>query len=98
MPPYTAAVLSDQDLGDIYSYLVAIPPLPDPAAAGILNNDWTISGIDLGGRRFCGDTQFGGQHERRAALVVVIFDLAVHALEAFGRDDLAGFFNRPYRA
>jgi mono/diheme cytochrome c family protein len=39
MPPYTAAVLSDQDLGDIYSYLVTIPPLPDPAAAGILNNE-----------------------------------------------------------
>jgi ubiquinol-cytochrome c reductase cytochrome c subunit len=37
MPPYTAVVLSDHDLGDIYAYLVTIPPLPDPEAAAILN-------------------------------------------------------------
>jgi ubiquinol-cytochrome c reductase cytochrome c subunit len=37
MPPYTAVVLSEQDLGDIYAYLVTIPPLPDPDAAAILN-------------------------------------------------------------
>jgi len=38
MPPYTTVVLSDQDLGDIYAYLVAIPPLPDPKAAVILDH------------------------------------------------------------
>lgn len=31
MPPYTAKVVSDQDLADIYSYLSSIPP-PIPAA------------------------------------------------------------------
>jgi mono/diheme cytochrome c family protein len=38
MPPYTTVVLSDRDLGDIYAYLVTIPPLPDPKAAAILNH------------------------------------------------------------
>ena len=38
MPPYTAIVLSDRDLGDIHAYLGSIPPLPDPKAAAILNN------------------------------------------------------------
>jgi mono/diheme cytochrome c family protein len=38
MPPYTTVVLSDQDLGDIYAYLVTIPPLLDPKAAAILDN------------------------------------------------------------
>jgi len=38
MPPYTVAVLSDHDLGDIYAYLLTIPPLPDPQAAAILDH------------------------------------------------------------
>jgi len=38
MPPYTSVVLSDQDLADIYAYLVSIPPLPDPQAAAILDH------------------------------------------------------------
>ncbi len=38
MPPYTTVVLSDQDLGDIYAYLVTIPALLDPKAAAILDN------------------------------------------------------------
>jgi mono/diheme cytochrome c family protein len=38
MPPYTAVVLSDAELADIYAYLLAIPPLPDPKAAAILDN------------------------------------------------------------
>jgi mono/diheme cytochrome c family protein len=38
MPPYTSVVLSDQDLADIYAYLVSIPPLPDPKAAAILDH------------------------------------------------------------
>ena len=37
MPPYTTVVLSDRDLGDIYAYLITIPPLPDPKAATILD-------------------------------------------------------------
>ena len=37
MPPYTVAVLSDLDLGDIYAYLLTVPPLPDPQAAAILD-------------------------------------------------------------
>jgi hypothetical protein len=31
-------VLSDRDLGDIYAYLLTIPPLPDPKAAAILEH------------------------------------------------------------
>ena len=38
MPPYTTVVLSEQDLADIYAYLVTIPPLPDPKAAAILDH------------------------------------------------------------
>jgi mono/diheme cytochrome c family protein len=38
MPPYTPVVLSDQDLGDIYAYLVTIPPVIDPKAAAILDH------------------------------------------------------------
>jgi ubiquinol-cytochrome c reductase cytochrome c subunit len=38
MPPYTTVVLSDQELGDIYAYLVTIPPLIDPKAAAILDH------------------------------------------------------------
>jgi mono/diheme cytochrome c family protein len=38
MPPYTTVVLSDQNLGDIYAYLVTIPPLPDPKSATILDH------------------------------------------------------------
>ena len=38
MPPYTTVVLSDQDLGDIYAYLVTIPPVIDPKAAAILDH------------------------------------------------------------
>ena len=28
MPPYTAKVLADRDLGDIYAYLASLPPPP----------------------------------------------------------------------
>jgi mono/diheme cytochrome c family protein len=38
MPAYTSVVLSDRDLGDIYAYLLTIPPLPDPKAAAILES------------------------------------------------------------
>jgi ubiquinol-cytochrome c reductase cytochrome c subunit len=38
MPPYTTVVLSEQDLADIYAYLVTVPPLPDPKAAAILDH------------------------------------------------------------
>jgi mono/diheme cytochrome c family protein len=38
MPPYTAVVLPDRDLGDIYAYLLTIPPLIDPKAAPILDH------------------------------------------------------------
>jgi mono/diheme cytochrome c family protein len=37
MPPYTTVVLSDQQLTDIYAYLLTIPPLIDPKAAAILD-------------------------------------------------------------
>jgi mono/diheme cytochrome c family protein len=37
-PPYTTVVLSDQDLGDIYAYLLTIPPLVDSKAAAILDH------------------------------------------------------------
>src|SRR5215471_18236893 len=42
--------------------------------------------------------QLRGGDERRAALVVVIFDLAIEALEAFGGLDLAGRRNRAHGA
>jgi mono/diheme cytochrome c family protein len=38
MPPYTTMVLSERELGDIYAYLVTIPPLLDPKAAAILDH------------------------------------------------------------
>jgi mono/diheme cytochrome c family protein len=38
MPPYTTVVLSDQQLTDIYAYLLTIPPLIDPKAAAILDH------------------------------------------------------------
>ena len=38
MPPYTSVVLSDQELADIYAYLLTIPPLVDPKAAAILDH------------------------------------------------------------
>jgi cytochrome c553 len=38
MPPYTSVVLSEQELADIYAYLVSIPPLLDPKAAAILDH------------------------------------------------------------
>jgi ubiquinol-cytochrome c reductase cytochrome c subunit len=38
MPPYTKVVLSDQELADIYAYLLSIPPLVDPKAAAILDH------------------------------------------------------------
>src|SRR4051794_34314820 len=50
------------------------------------------------GRRFCNSAQLGGLHERRAAFVVVILDLTIETLEALGRFDFAGLFDRPHRA
>ena len=38
MPPYTSVVVSDSELGDIYAYLLSIPPLLDPKAAAILDH------------------------------------------------------------
>jgi ubiquinol-cytochrome c reductase cytochrome c subunit len=38
MPPYTSVVLSDEELADIYAYLLTIPPLVDPKAAAILDH------------------------------------------------------------
>jgi ubiquinol-cytochrome c reductase cytochrome c subunit len=38
MPPYTTVVLSEQELADIYAYLMTIPPVVDPKAAGILEH------------------------------------------------------------
>ena len=38
MPPYTTVVLSNAELADIYAYLSALPPLPDPKTAAILDN------------------------------------------------------------
>jgi ubiquinol-cytochrome c reductase cytochrome c subunit len=38
MPPYTSVVLSEQELADIYAYLLSIPPLVDPKAAAILDH------------------------------------------------------------
>src|SRR5262245_35364084 len=45
-----------------------------------------------------GRSQLGGLRQRRAPLVVVIFDLAIEALKALGCDDPPGFLNRPHRA
>ena len=38
MPPYTTVVLPEQELADIYAYLLTIPPLVDPKAAAILDD------------------------------------------------------------
>jgi ubiquinol-cytochrome c reductase cytochrome c subunit len=36
MPPFTAAVLPEQDLRDLHAYLQAIPPGPNPATIPVL--------------------------------------------------------------
>lgn len=38
MPPYTAKVVTDQELADIYAYLQSIPKAPDPKSIPILNH------------------------------------------------------------
>jgi mono/diheme cytochrome c family protein len=38
MPPYVEAVLSDQDVADIFAYVQALPPPPDLKTIGILAN------------------------------------------------------------
>ncbi len=38
MPPYTAKVVSDQELADIYAFLQSIPAPPDVKSIPILNN------------------------------------------------------------
>jgi ubiquinol-cytochrome c reductase cytochrome c subunit len=37
MPPYSAKILADDDLGDIYAYLQSIPKPPDPKSIPALN-------------------------------------------------------------
>jgi mono/diheme cytochrome c family protein len=37
MPPYSEAVLSNEDLADIHAYLASIPKAPDPKSIGLLN-------------------------------------------------------------
>jgi len=37
MPPYVEAVVSDQDVADIFAYIQALPPPPDLKTIGILN-------------------------------------------------------------
>ncbi len=37
MPPYSAKILSDDELGDIYAYLASIPKPPDPKSIPALN-------------------------------------------------------------
>jgi mono/diheme cytochrome c family protein len=37
MPPYQKAILSDEDLADIYAYLRSIPKAPDYKALPLLN-------------------------------------------------------------
>jgi ubiquinol-cytochrome c reductase cytochrome c subunit len=37
MPPYEAAVLSDQDAADLYAYLRQMPPPRDPKSIPLLN-------------------------------------------------------------
>jgi mono/diheme cytochrome c family protein len=37
MPPYSAKILSDDDLSDIYAYLQSIPKPPDPKSIPLLN-------------------------------------------------------------
>ncbi len=38
MPPYVAAVLSDQDASDIYAYIAGLPPPPDVKTIPALND------------------------------------------------------------
>lgn len=38
MPPYTAKVVSDQDLADIYAYLKSVPQPPPAKSVALLNN------------------------------------------------------------
>ena len=38
MPPYTAKVLSDQQVADIYAHIQTFPKPPDPASISILRN------------------------------------------------------------
>ncbi len=38
MPPYTARVLSDQQVADIYAHLLTIPKSPDAASIPMLRN------------------------------------------------------------
>ena len=38
MPPYTAKVVSDQELADIFAFLQSIPKPPDVKSIPILNN------------------------------------------------------------
>jgi mono/diheme cytochrome c family protein len=37
MPPYTAKVMSDQDLADVLAYLMSIPAPPQAKGIGMLN-------------------------------------------------------------
>ncbi|MBI3933264.1 MAG: cytochrome c [Acidobacteria bacterium] len=39
MPPYTAKVVSDAQLADIYAFLKTIPKPPDPKTIPLLNSD-----------------------------------------------------------
>src|SRR5438132_13009400 len=62
---------------------------------------WPSGMIHHGGSRFgflCLIAQLGGPDQRRAALVVVVFDLAIEALEALGGLDLATRLDRAHRA
>ena len=36
MPPYTAKVVTDQELADIYAFLLTIPSPPDPNTIGLM--------------------------------------------------------------
>jgi mono/diheme cytochrome c family protein len=38
MPPFTAKVLSDQQVADIYSYVQTFPKPPDPKTIPLLQN------------------------------------------------------------
>jgi cytochrome c553 len=38
VPPNVAAVLSDQDVADIYAYVAALPPPPDVKTIPALND------------------------------------------------------------
>lgn len=37
MPPYVEAILSNEDLADIYAYLSSVPKAPAPASIPLLN-------------------------------------------------------------